>query len=1089
MFPSQEHTSTMSAMPTTNGDLPAEASLGTEPAPGSDSEMRSNDPPFPTLPEVSISPMSSDVRKAQVRAALFHKVEPVRVGRFILLERLGAGSMGEIYAAYDERLDRRVALKLVRHGSDLTVEADELLLREAQALAQVSHPNVVQIYEAGAHEGRLFIAMELIRGQTLTRWLEDAAQIPRPHRKREILRRFIAAGRGLEAAHAAGVAHRDFKPDNVLVGEDGRVCVVDFGLARVLVDDATLRSPPSTAERDAPKIIDPTFTHGETVRLDTTAPDAGRGASAGRSRSEDAAVDDAGARAMDRPGPAASASRHEPEEPAASCTPDEPLKLTAATRLTRTGTVMGTPRFMAPEQIRGGVPDQRSDQFSFCVALYHALYGTFPFTGSHPQELLDSIETGVTSLEHSAGLAARVRKALCRGLSVEPSERFASMGELLSALEPGLRRRGGWIAGAVLLFVAAAAAYLWLSPPGDPCATAGDGIDAAWSAERQSSAHAAFAHSDLPYAEVGWRTAKRRVDDYASRWRTEARAACRATQIDHVQSEQQLDRRMLCLERGRREVAALTSEFIAGAPDTIRHSVNAVESLFELDLCRHTENTMFGLEPPPPAIASDVNAVRDQLTHALIKERLGHMDEALVIAREARMVAERLNYRPVHAEALVQIARALDAKQTADARREAEGLYFDALDIAEAERHDQLAAEIWYRLAQLAARMDDGTLQAHMWWRRAEAAIGRIGNSAHDRANLHYLLGEIYCRDSKYAEAAEEQKRAIDAVTDVHEYQLDLSSYYQALAKTLEPQGRLDEAASLYERAARIDSDELGPSHPDVVEPRINYNIVLEKQGKLVAARAGLEAVLAAMPPSYQDASLDAGIVHTLLSDVSYYEGKLDDAIAHGHAALVIYERMGAPDYRRAEAYTNIANAELKRKNFAEALAVYQDVLSLRRRHLGDDHYQVGVTEGSIAEVLVELSRYDEAMAHIDEAERIFTHGSAHSLEIQAWILTVRGKALIGRHQPAAAVEVLERALPMFDGTPNSSNQAHAMWTLARALHDLGRDPVRVRQLAEKARALYATLGPSSAHNRDAVDQFIERLSPGPASPTPANRP
>src|SRR3954468_8231043 len=176
-------------------------------------------------------PNVSSLRKAQVRAALFHKSEPIRIGRFILLEPLGAGAMGEIYAAYDERLERKVALKLVRSGSSLTAKADERLLREAQTLAQVSHPNVVQIYEAGTYNGRLFIAMELVRGKTLTSWLRDAAQLPRAVRQREILRQFIAAGRGLEAAHAAGLAHRDFKPDNVLVGDDGRVRVVDFGLA------------------------------------------------------------------------------------------------------------------------------------------------------------------------------------------------------------------------------------------------------------------------------------------------------------------------------------------------------------------------------------------------------------------------------------------------------------------------------------------------------------------------------------------------------------------------------------------------------------------------------------------------------------------------------------------------------------------------------------------------------------------------------------------------------------------------------------------------------------------------------------------
>src|SRR5262245_13552108 len=230
----------MELMPDNGRAMPGDAEGGTPSGAAGDASSESELPSLPTVTEPRGS-VSANVRKAQVRAALFHKkLEPVRVGRFILLEQLGVGAMGEIYAAYDERLDRRVALKLVRHGSDLTVRADELLLREAQALAQVSHPNVVQIYEAGAHDGRLFIAMELIRGQTLTQWLQDASQMPRPHRSREILRRFIAAGRGLEAAHAAGVAHRDFKPDNVLVGRDGRVCVVDFGLARVLVDDPSV---------------------------------------------------------------------------------------------------------------------------------------------------------------------------------------------------------------------------------------------------------------------------------------------------------------------------------------------------------------------------------------------------------------------------------------------------------------------------------------------------------------------------------------------------------------------------------------------------------------------------------------------------------------------------------------------------------------------------------------------------------------------------------------------------------------------------------------------------------------------------------
>ncbi|HEX7840362.1 MAG TPA: serine/threonine-protein kinase, partial [Kofleriaceae bacterium] len=383
------------------------------------------------LPPWPEAPVASNLRKAAVRAALFQKPEPIRIGRFILLEPLGAGAMGEIYAAYDDQLDRKVALKLVRGGSELTAKADERLLREAQTLAQVSHPNVVQIYEAGTYNGRLFIAMELIRGKTLTSWLGDAARLPRAVRQREILRQFIAAGHGLEAAHAAGLAHRDFKPDNVLVGDDGRVRVVDFGLARALIDGADAGSPAGDGEAalsgGAVQILgqDPTVKlepgGGGEVPLVTSATTIDHGPAPGSA-----------------PGKPRAASQGD----AASSAP----RLKAALRLTETGTVMGTPSFMAPETLRGAIADRRSDQFSFCVALYHALYDAFPFTGRTLRELRDAIASDKVEFASGVPVPVHVRKALHRGLSVEPSQRFASMAELLAALAPRSRRVRGWIA-------------------------------------------------------------------------------------------------------------------------------------------------------------------------------------------------------------------------------------------------------------------------------------------------------------------------------------------------------------------------------------------------------------------------------------------------------------------------------------------------------------------------------------------------------------------------------------------------------------------------------------------------------------------
>ncbi|MCB9567717.1 MAG: serine/threonine protein kinase [Myxococcales bacterium] len=149
-----------------------------------------------------------------------------RFGRFVLLRALGGGGMGTVYAAFDEELARRVAIKVLHREACLP----PLLLRaEAQAMARLSHPNVVQVYELGEQQGQLFLVMEYVEGETLGEWLELAETRPWT----AVLELFIAAGEGLAAAHRAGLVHRDFKPDNVLVDKEGVPRVADFGLARL----------------------------------------------------------------------------------------------------------------------------------------------------------------------------------------------------------------------------------------------------------------------------------------------------------------------------------------------------------------------------------------------------------------------------------------------------------------------------------------------------------------------------------------------------------------------------------------------------------------------------------------------------------------------------------------------------------------------------------------------------------------------------------------------------------------------------------------------------------------------------------------
>ncbi len=162
-----------------------------------------------------------------------------RLGRYVVIRTLGAGAMGVVYAAYDPKLDRKVALKLLKTQAGRETDvARRRLEREAQALAKLAHPNVVAVFDVDVHDDQLFVAMEFVEGGTLGAWLRQAQPW------REVLSKFVEAGRGLAAAHAAGLVHRDFKPDNVMLGSDGRIRVMDFGLAR---PDLPTRDEPDSA--------------------------------------------------------------------------------------------------------------------------------------------------------------------------------------------------------------------------------------------------------------------------------------------------------------------------------------------------------------------------------------------------------------------------------------------------------------------------------------------------------------------------------------------------------------------------------------------------------------------------------------------------------------------------------------------------------------------------------------------------------------------------------------------------------------------------------------------------------------------------
>ncbi|MEM9459993.1 MAG: SUMF1/EgtB/PvdO family nonheme iron enzyme [Myxococcota bacterium] len=324
---------------------------------------------------------------AQVSQRLFASPpSEQRIARYTVLERIGSGGMGMVYAAYDKQLDRKVAVKVLPEDELPDEEDRARFKREAQALARLSHSHVVTVHEVGEADGELFLAMEFVDGQNLGQWLRN----DRPD-WRAVLEVFMQAGRGLLAVHQAGLVHRDLKPNNIMRRDDGVVKILDFGLARPVGDGLP-------AGEDSGSIwgadgADPTL-----------------GSSSGSS----------------------SSSRQLPS-------------------LTRTGTVVGTPAYMSPEQVLGQIVDARSDQFSFCVALYEALYGERPFPGLTMDAVRRSILRGRVrpAPKDRRPVPARLRTVLLRGLATDPAARWSSMEDLIEQLRAVVAPRAlRWLAGA-----------------------------------------------------------------------------------------------------------------------------------------------------------------------------------------------------------------------------------------------------------------------------------------------------------------------------------------------------------------------------------------------------------------------------------------------------------------------------------------------------------------------------------------------------------------------------------------------------------------------------------------------------------------
>ncbi len=888
-----------------------------------------------------------------------------RLGRYVVLSRVGAGGMGVVFAAYDPELDRKVAIKLMRtapggSGSKAMSDLRTRLLREAQAMAKLSHPNVITVHDVGTFEGQVFVAMEFIDGSTLAQWLGE-----RRRSWREVLQVLLPAGRGLAAAHAAGLVHRDFKPDNVLLGRDGRVLVTDFGLAR-----------PAAGNTDA-------FASADSL--------------VGGSRA---------------------------------------LGLT----LTQTGALVGTPAYMAPEQLAGGRPDACSDQFSYCVAVYEGLYGHRPFPGRVLSELIASVSEGrVRSAPRESSVPRWLRRALLVGLSIDPTDRYPSMVELLAELVRNPYHPWRQVAALALPAVvatAAVAAYereeLGVTPY---CQDVAEQLENVWDEARQEQLDEVITNGGKPYAATTIEALHRRLDPYAAQWLSMQSQACR-DEVEGARPPAVLVLQMTCLDRRRDALRAATDVLLAGGEQTIENAIEIAENLPAIEICGDLDALIArerSRDDVDPDQAREIDAA---LTRAKVLGEAGDFRAAAIEARAVVARANAIGYASAEAEALLTDATTTELLGDVAA---AEAGYHQALSSALASASSETLVGASLRLVWVTGARSRQLVEASRWYAHGKGALDRMGGDPDLGSELERAIGSAYLEHGDLERAEQHVREALRIREEAFGPQhVSIGSSLGTLGGVLMAKGSWTEARAAFERALELTLAEYGRGHPNAAAALNSMGIVMSELGDKRAAKTHLEQALAiceaALTPEHPTCNLMRHNVASVLADV----GEHDAGLRIARRVLEIAERIDPTEVASAHASLGVL---LETAGRHEAASVeFQRAIDMAIAQFGESSPTVAIYQHNAAGTMMSLGRHDEALRLVQAAlaTRERALGPEHPRVASSYVRLAEIQLARGELNEAKAAA--DRGLAMREGEPDPTLRAEARFVSGRVRWALASD-------------------------------------------------
>jgi serine/threonine protein kinase/Tfp pilus assembly protein PilF len=832
-----------------------------------------------------------------------------QLGRYVVLERIGSGGMGTVYSAFDPELDRKIAVKVLTTRFTGDTRGDNgarRLQREAQALARLQHPNVIPIYDVGNYDGRVYLAMAFVDGQTLGEWAQQEERSID-----EVLDVLEQAGRGLSAAHACGLVHRDFKPDNVMIDRGGCVFVMDFGLAR------TNDEEPLEASADAA-----VSTHGGTS-----------------SRNSSVTLSER----LTRAGAAAGTPAY--------MAPEQHLAQDLDPRTDQFSLCVTLWEILFGQRPFGSGADGGPLGFGLRV-----------------------IEGKIAAPPESSKVPAHIKTALERGLRPLGNDRWPSIDALFTALrdDPRARWRRRALVGSASLIAVLAVGSWRLDRAADiaRCGAESEQITARWADARNEIAEAFAASAED--GEEQFSVAEPWVQRWVERASKAHSKHCLAELEGGETQRAGAVLALACVDERLDEFTALIDIWREADPLIVRKSVSSATRLPDLANCG--DRAWLARRPLPPsgeAVRARISKLRRALSEVSALSAAGRYDAGLAAVEALVPEAEAIAWDPLTTDVLHK--RAEFVQRTGDykaAAKDLAGVYRRAV----VNGDDDVALDILGRLIPILAYHLSEPAEAGWWAQQAETLILRLGERGKLRdASIQFAIGTVAHMDGDSATALTRYEKSLEIYERVlgptHPNTIGLTNNVGLIHEQAE---RHEEALQAYRAARQGFVGLYGEEHPDVGTATNNIGSILLALGRHEDALETYEDALRIRRLTLGENHPEvAATLHNLAITASKMNTP-EESLAFHRQALAVRERVFGPEHPQTAASLDaIGNTLRSLGRHQDSLEHHTRSLTIRREHHGPEHESVAQSYQGLAYAYLELGRKHEALAAAENAVRI----------------------------------------------------------------------------------------------------------------------